>query len=270
MHDLTVTLIQTELDWETPATNLRRLSKHISAIDVPTDLIILPEMFTTSFTMNAENIAHHMDGPEVDWMRKTARLTKAVLIGSMIIREKHCFYNRLFWVEPSGKLQHYDKRHLFRMAGEDKVYTPGRQIVTEQIKGWNIRPFVCYDLRFPAWTRNNGNEFDLCIFVANWPEPRSLHWKVLLQARAIENLCYVAGVNRVGQDGRGHIYSGDSSVIDPAGKILFQKSHGSAIHTLTLSREALDTYRMNFPAWKDADTFQIALDRMDNQTDTDI
>ncbi len=263
MRDLTVTLIQTDLDWEKPASNLRRMAGHIAAIDGATDLIVLPEMFTTSFTMNAKSLAHNMDGPEVRWMQKTARKFGAVLTGSMIIREENRFYNRLLWVEPSGDMRHYDKRHLFRMAGEEKVYSSGRQTVTEQIHGWNIRPFVCYDLRFPAWTRNCGNEFDLCIFVANWPEPRSLHWKVLLQARAIENLCYVVGVNRVGKDGRGHTYSGDSTVIDPAGKILFQKSHEPAIHTLSLSRSVLDNYRLDFPAWKDADTFQINTTGMD-------
>ena len=257
MHDLTITLIQTELDWETPGSNLRRFDNHLAVMQQPTDLVILPEMFTTSFTMNAAALAHDMDGPEVAWMRETARRTAAVVTGSMIIREGDLFYNRLLWVEPCGAMQHYDKRHLFRMAGEDKTYAPGNRTMTTRLNGWRIRPFICYDLRFPAWTRNIGNGYDLAIFVANWPKARSEHWKVLLQARAIENLCYVVGVNRVGSDGKGNDYSGDSAIVDPAGKIVFRQSHAESIHTLSLSRSLLDMYRRDFPAWKDADAFRL-------------
>lgn len=257
MRDLKITLIQTELSWEDISANLEMFDKKIDMIEGKTDLIILPEMFTTGFSMNASDHAQNMSGSSVRWIQDKSRETDADLIGSVIIRENENFFNRLFWAKPTGELFTYDKRHLYRMLGEDKVFSPGNTLITVKLHDWKIRPFICYDLRFPAWTRNINNKYDLAIFIANWPHPRAEHWKTLLLARAIENLCYVVGVNRVGMDGNGNNHTGDSSVIDPQGKILFHKSHEECIHTMTLSYDALQEYRRNFPAWMDADDVSL-------------
>jgi len=257
MPDLTVTLIQTELDWEDVAANLRRFDRLIGGLQVATDLIVLPEMFTTGFSMNAAALAENMNGRTVGWLRETARRTAATVVGSIIIVDDGRFYNRLCWASPDGELATYDKRHLFRYAGEDRVYTTGGASLLVELKGWRIRPFVCYDLRFPVWTRNPNRTYDLALFVANWPQRRAEHWKVLLQARAIENQSYVIGVNRIGTDGNGLYHSGDSSVIDPIGTILFRSAHAPCVFTLPLDRDRLDDYRQSFPAWKDADQFLL-------------
>lgn len=257
MPDLTVTLIQTELDWEDVAANLRRFDRLIDSLQVATDLIVLPEMFTTGFSMNAAALAENMNGRTVGWLRETARRTAAAVVGSIIIVDDGRFYNRLCWASPDGELATYDKKHLFRYAGEDRVYTAGGASLLVELKGWRIRPFVCYDLRFPVWTRNTNRTYDLALFVANWPQRRAEHWKVLLQARAIENQSYVIGVNRIGTDGNGLYHSGDSSVIDPIGTILFRSAHAPCVFTLPLERDRLDDYRQSFPAWKDADQFLL-------------
>jgi len=257
MPDLTVTLIQTELDWEDVAANLRRFDRLIGSLQVATDLIVLPEMFTTGFSMNAAALAENMNGPAVGWLRETARRTAAAVVGSVIVVDDGRFYNRLCWAGPDGELATYDKKHLFRYAGEDQVYTAGSASLLVELKGWKIRPFVCYDLRFPVWTRNTNSPYDLALFVANWPQRRAEHWKVLLQARAIENQSYVIGVNRIGTDGNGLYHSGDSSVIDPIGSILFRSAHAPCVFTLPLERDRLDDYRQSFPAWKDADQFLL-------------
>jgi len=253
MQDLTVTLLQCELAWEDPEANLDMFDRHLDQSIHATDLVVLPEMFTTGFSMNALELAQDMNGPAVTWMRAAAEHHKVDITGSMIIRDgQHC-YNRLIWAKPAGTLMTYDKRHLFRMSGEHETYSAGDHTITVELKGWHIRPFICYDLRFPAWTRNKKNEYDLAIFVANWPAPRSMHWETLLRARAIENLCYVAGVNRVGIDGNGLPYDGKSAIIGPAGEVLFQQKDTPAVHTQTLSHDALTSYRKAFPAWMDAD-----------------
>jgi len=257
MPDLTVTLIQTELDWEDVAANLRRFDRLIDSLRVATDLIVLPEMFTTGFSMNAAALAENMNGRAVGWLRETARRTAAAVVGSIIVVDAGRFYNRLCWASPDGELATYDKKHLFRYAGEDRVFAAGDAPILVTLKGWRIRPFVCYDLRFPVWTRNTNRTYDLALFVANWPQRRAEHWKVLLQARAIENQSYVIGVNRIGTDGNGLYHSGDSSVIDPAGNILFRSAHAPCIFTLSLERDRLDDYRQRFPAWKDADQFLL-------------
>jgi len=257
MPDLTVTLIQTELDWEDVAANLRRFDRLIGSLQVATDLIVLPEMFTTGFSMNAAALAEDMNGRAVGWLREIARRTAAAVVGSIIIIDDGRFYNRLCWASPDGELATYDKKHLFRYAGEDRVYTAGGASLLVELKGWRIRPFVCYDLRFPVWTRNPNRTYDLALFVANWPQRRAEHWKVLLQARAIENQSYVIGVNRIGTDGNGLYHSGDSSVIDPIGSILFGSAHAPCVFTLPLERDRLDDYRQSFPAWKDADQFLL-------------
>jgi len=253
MQDLNVTLIQTRLAWEDISSNLSMFDEKIDSINEETDLIILPEMFTTGFSMNAERLAVEMDNASVIWMRDKSRKINADIMGSIMIMENHKYYNRLIWIKPDGRLFTYDKRHLFRVMDEDKTYTAGNNLITVEIKGWKIRPFICYDLRFPAWIRNLNNRYDAAVFIANWPEPRSVHWKTLLCARSIENLCYVIGVNRVGKDGNGILFKGDSSVIDPTGMVLFQKPDLNYIHTARLSWSFLQEYRKNFPAWLDAD-----------------
>ena len=253
MQDLTVTVVQSELVWEDPAANLELFGRQLSGLTGKTDLVVLPEMFSTGFSMNPEPLARTMDSADVRWLQETAAAVGAHLVGSLMIVAGGCYYNRLMWASPSGELYTCDKRHLFRMLGEEAVYTGGQTLLTVTVRGWKIRPFVCYDLRFPAWSRNLGNAYDVSIFVANWPAKRAEHWKALLKARAIENLSYVIGVNRVGTDGNGLTYSGDSTVIDPVGNTLFTIHNEPALRTATLSREILENWRRDFPAWRDAD-----------------
>lgn len=254
MQDLNVTLVQADLVWEDITANLARFDETLDTLGQKTDLIVLPEMFSTGFTMAAASQAEAMDGRAARWIREKSREKAVDVVGSIIIRANGRFYNRLLWARPDGELLTYDKRHLFRMAGEEKVYSAGNQLLTVSLKGWNIRPFICYDLRFPAWTRNVGNAYDVAVYVANWPEKRSVHWQKLLAARAIENQCFVVGVNRVGRDGNGFDFSGDSSVIDPLGVDLLTLRYLPGIHTVSLSAKTLLTYRKEFPAWMDADT----------------
>lgn len=256
MQDLNVTLIQTELAWENIDANLAMFGEKIDGINEKTHLIVLPEMFSTGFSMNASNLAETMSGDSVNWIVGKSRQKNMDIVGSAIIEESGKYFNRLLWAKPDGKLFIYDKRHLFRMAGEDKIYKAGDKNITIELNGWKIRPFICYDLRFPAWTRNLQQQYDVAIFIANWPEKRAAHWNALLIARAIENQAYVIGVNRVGKDGNGYPHSGDSCVIDPLGNILFQQSHEPCIHTAMLSYSVLRDYRESFPAWMDADAIK--------------
>jgi len=253
MPDLSIALIQNEQVWEDIDANLELFGTAIDQVASDIDLIILPEMFSTGFTMHAAALAQNMEASGVVWLRDTARRKQADVVGSLIIEENDCYYNRLVWMKPDGGFATYDKRHLFRMAGEHHVYTPGDRNVTVDLNGWRLRPFICYDLRFPAWTRNVSIGYDVAVFIANWPAARRLHWRRLLQARAIENLAYVIGVNRVGSDGNGLAYSGDSAVIDPAGNVLMEASDHPSIVTVRIRREDIDTYRESFPAWMDAD-----------------
>lgn len=253
MQNIKVTLIQTELIWEDIASNLSMFDALIDDIQGDTQLVVLPEMFTTGFTMNTVNLSQDMEGSSITWLRNKSRQKNVDIVGSIIANDNGNFFNRLIWVKPEGDMFTYDKRHLFRMAGEDKVYSAGNKNITVELLGWRIRPFICYDLRFPLWTRNIDNIYDAAIFIANWPERRSLHWKLLLRARAIENQCYVIGVNRVGTDGNGHPYSGDSSVVDPWGNILFQKHSEPCVDTVALYYDVLAECRESFPAWMDAD-----------------
>jgi omega-amidase len=253
MQDLKVTLIQSELVWEDINSNLSEFDARITAVKEDTHLVILPEMFSTGFSMNAADLAQDMDGSAVRWIQKKSRDIHADIVGSIIINDQGKFYNRLVWAKPDGDLLTYDKRHLFRMAGEEKIYSAGSKYITVKLNGWKIRPFICYDLRFPVWTRNMKNQYDAAVFIANWPERRVGHWKALLQARAIENQCYVIGVNRIGTDGIGLAYSGDSSVVDPWGTVMFQKSSQACTHTVELSYDLLKRCREDFPVWMDAD-----------------
>jgi predicted amidohydrolase len=252
-------LIQTELVWEGIEANLKQLTQKIDAIEMPTDIIILPEMFTTGFSMNATKLAQKMNGSAVEWLRKTSIRSGTHIVGSLIIQDCNRFYNRLCWASSDGSLQIYDKRHLFRMAGEEKVYTAGENTLVVRLKEWNVRPFICYDLRFPVWSRNVDNHYDLAIYIANWPASRANHWKTLLQARAIENQAYVVGVNRVGTDGKGRYHSGDSSVFDPSGQRLYHSGQIEASHTLTLIAQTLKQHRAEFPVWMDADPLDLKM-----------
>ena len=258
---LTFTLIQTNLQWEDKAANLQMLEAKINSIQ-KTEVVVLPEMFSTGFSMKPEQLAETMDGPSVEWMKKISTQHKIILTGSLMIKDNNHYFNRLIWMLPNGSLGYYDKRHCFAYAGEDKHYTAGNKRLIAQVKGWKINLQICYDLRFPVWARQEQNEngsaeYDVLLYVANWPERRNHAWKTLLTARAIENQSYVIGVNRVGNDGNEIYHSGDSMVIDPLGEILYQKQHEEDVFTITLEKEKLEQIRNKFPFWKDADRFRI-------------
>ncbi|GAB4358957.1 MAG: amidohydrolase [Gammaproteobacteria bacterium] len=256
MPDLRVTLVQSALHWHDIGANLDRFSTLLGDLRGKSDLVILPEMFTTGFTMEAAQNAETMEGSGVRWLAEQAALLGATITGSLVIEENGAFYNRLVWMRPDGSFETYDKRHLFRMAEEHHHYTPGDRRLVVELKGWRICPLVCYDLRFPVWSRNR-EDYDLLLYVANWPRRRRRHWNALLTARAIENLCYVAGVNRIGKDGNDIEYAGDSTVVSPQGESLAKLTGTECVLTLSLSREALTDYRKRFPAHLDADRFTI-------------
>lgn len=253
MQDLSIALIQADLVWEDHEANLARFEEHIRRVPAGVQLIVLPEMFSTGFSMQPQRLAQTMNGPAVAWMLERSQATGADVTGSLIIKEDGRYFNRLIWAKPDGRLACYDKKHLFRYAGEEKIYTPGSRQLLVECHDWKIRPLICYDLRFPIWTRNLDNSYDAAIYVANWPERRAPHWNALLRARAIENQCYVAGVNRVGVDGNGYRYRGDTSLFDPLGRSLAAESHREAVVTGVLSARVLADYRRTFPAWMDAD-----------------
>jgi len=257
MQDLSITIIQSDLYWENAEQNLDLFSEKFSGLKGTTDLILLPEMFSTGFTMNASACAEEMTGKTMQWLKLKAAEMKCVITGSVIIHEGGKFYNRLFWMKPDGTHAYYDKRHLFRLAGEELTYTPGNKKIIMEINGWKILPLVCYDLRFPVWSRRTKKEdYDLLIYVANWPERRIHAWKQLLMARAIENQCYVAGVNRIGNDGNEIYHPGYSAVIDFKGEQISQTKPGEAsVETVTLTHQPLDDFRKHFPFADDADAF---------------
>ena len=255
-QDLRLALLQTELVWHDPAANCAHFEQLLARVG-ETDLVILPEMFTTGFSMESAALAEPADGPTAVWLREQARRIGAVVTGSLIVQDEDGRHrNRLLWATPEGELLHYDKRHLFRMAGEHEHYAPGEQRLVLTLKGWRIRPLICYDLRFPVWSRAQ-DDTDLLLYVANWPAPRRGHWNRLLPARAIENLCYVAAVNRIGSDGNGHPYAGDSQVLDFQGEPLVEAGAVAGIFHTTLSAAALAGYRERFPAQRDADAFRL-------------
>jgi len=261
MSTLTITTIQSNLLWEEKATNLRMLEQKIASIQEKTEIVVLPEMFNTGFSMRPEALAETMEGETVEWMKRVSSENGIVLTGSLMIEEAGNYYNRLVWMLPNGQHGHYDKRHLFAFGEEDKHYSRGNKRLIASVKGWKINLQVCYDLRFPVWARQQhteaGAEYDLLIYVANWPERRSHAWKTLLCARAIENQCYVVGVNRVGSDGNNVYHSGNSLVIDPLGQVLYHMADEEDVNTITLQKEMLEEVRTKFPFWKDADDFNI-------------
>jgi len=283
---LTCTLIQTKLIWEDAAANRQVLEEKINSIHEKTEVVILPEMFSTGFSMQPEKFAETMDGETVQWMTKIAASNKIILTGSLMIKEvgsaletaaADVYFNRLIWMLPTGEYGIYDKRHLFAYGDEHNHYSSGSKRLIASVNGWKINLQVCYDLRFPVWARQSppffsdtdggsssllqkaeaSLEYDTLIYVANWPERRSLAWKTLLQARAIENQCYVIGVNRVGEDGTGVYYAGDSMVVNAMGEILYHKPHEEDVFTIELDKQHLQETRKRFPFWKDADRFII-------------
>ena len=257
MNALRVTLVQTPLHWENPTANRSMLEETLETITAGTDLIVLPEMFTTGFTMNPAPVAEPMNLTTTRWMQQIAARYDAAVTGSFIVRDGSSYVNRLLWMEPDGSFDYYDKRHLFRMGGEHEVYAAGTRKVQRTWRGWTVRPLICYDLRFPVWSRNVDNEYDLLLYVANWPAARDYAWRSLLTARAIENQSYVVGVNRVGNDGNGVFHQGSSGVIDFRGNWLTSPQESAFVHTVSLSKEDLSTFREGFPAYLDADDFEI-------------
>ncbi|PZX62907.1 amidohydrolase [Hydrotalea sandarakina] len=260
MKDLRISLVQTHLQWEDIAGNLQQLEAKLQSIPIGTHIVVLPEMFSTGFSMQPERLAETMQGNTILWMKKMAESKKCIITGSLIIQENDCYYNRLIWMLPNGQMGFYDKRHCFAYAGEDKHYTPGNKRLIASVNGWKINVQICYDLRFPVWARqqaNNPPEYDVLIYVANWPEKRIHAWKSLLIARAIENQCYVIGVNRIGNDGNGIAHSGDSMAINPLGEILWHEANKEAIGDVTLSSDFLNEVRSRFPFLADADKFSI-------------
>jgi predicted amidohydrolase len=251
-------MIQADLAWQAPATNRRALARHFRGLIGHTDLIVLPEMFTTGFSMDAEGLAETMDGETVGWLREEAAAVGCAITGSVIVRDGHRYCNRLLFAKPDGTILHYDKRHLFRMGNEQAHYTAGRHRLIVEWKGWRLCPLVCYDLRFPVWSRNRG-DYDVLLYVANWPAKRRVAWSSLLRARAIENLCYAVGVNRVGKDGNEVLYAGDSTAFDPEGCSLGGDHGGDFVETVVLDREALQKWRDKFPAHLDADDFDLKM-----------
>ncbi len=256
--DLKITIIQTQLHWENKEKNLEMFSKKLASITEATDVIVLPEMFSTGFSMSPEKFAEPMSGSTMAWIKTKAKEKNCVITGSFIAEENGNYLNRLVWMNADGTFKIYDKRHLFRMGDEHNHYSFGKNKLVVELKGWKICPLVCYDLRFPVWSRNINSEYDVLIYTANWPERRNHHWKTLLLARAIENQSYVVGLNRIGDDGNAISHSGDSVVIDPRGMIISKtKANEESIETVTLNYSELVEYRKVFPAALDADSFKI-------------
>lgn len=262
MQNLKITLIQTATIWHNIESNLALFGEKIQGVTEETDIILLPETFSTGFTMDT-NLAEGMDGKAVRWLQDQSQNKNCVIAGSLIIEDKGSFFNRLIWMKPDGNWFTYDKRHLFSMAEEDKFFTGGDDLLIQEIKGWKICPLICYDLRFPVWSRNksSGEEFkyDLAFYVANWPAVRIIVWDALLKARAIENLCYIAGLNRIGKDGMDIEYNGHSCVIEPKGGLLFFNESDDMVQTIELDKSYLEDYRSKFPVNRDADDFSIEL-----------
>jgi omega-amidase len=260
MSDFSVSLVQTDLHWHDPAANRAALGQLLAdSLTGPgfTDLIILPEMFTTGFSMDAAQ-AEPTDGPTLAWLREQAARYDAVVAGSVMLTEGGRCYNRLLWVRPDGSYSRYDKRHLFRMSGEHEIFTPGAERLVEEWRGWRIRPLICYDLRFPVWSSNSAHEpYDLLLYVASWPHARINAWKLLLQARAVENMAYVAGVNRIGLDAKEVEYSGFSMLLDPRGDHLAQAGSLPTVLTRRLLRNPLRELREHLPVLLDADEFEL-------------
>lgn len=257
-ENLRISIIQSPIEWEKRSENLRHFEKLIAEVSSNSDLAVLPEMFTTGFSMKPQSLAETMDGTTIQTVKTWANKYKLAIAGSFIAEENSHYFNRAFFVEPNGVLTCYDKRHLFSMAGENKYYTPGNKQVIVSYKGWNIMLLVCYDLRFPVWSRNRKNQYDLALYMANWPEARASVWKPLLLARALENQAFVCGVNRTGTDGKGFAYMGGSIIYSPKGKVLLDAAENElSTETAALSFSELESFRTKFPVMNDADSFDL-------------
>lgn len=257
MENLKITVFQGYLFWENIDKNLQNIALRLSGIREKTDLIIMPEMFNTGFTMDAERLAEPMNGKTMQWMRTIAQKYSCTITGSLIIKETDKYYNRLIWMRADGTYECYDKRHLFAMGKEHLTYSPGNKKLIVELNGWKICPVICYDLRFPVWLRNVDEAYDMLIIVANWPEKRALHWRTLIPARAVENQSYVIGVNRVGHDGNEVYHSGDSTCISPNGDVVYYKRDEEDVYTFTINPDELKRVRRAMPFLKDADEFKI-------------
>lgn len=257
--ELKISLIQTDLVWEDPAANHEHISARIASLG-ETDVIVLPETFNTGFSMDSKRLAEPINGISMQWMKQEAKKANAVVCGSLIIEDEGQYYNRFIWMQPDGDFQFYNKRHLFRMGEEHKSFTPGKNKAIIEYKGWRICPMICYDLRFPVWSRNQ-EQYDLLLYVANWPEVRINAWEKLLYARAIENQCYVAACNRIGVDGLGVNCSGSSTLVDPKGDLIAKVPNQKAGELNTeISLTDLNDFRKRFPVSMDADGFEVKLD----------
>ena len=263
MQDLTITLIQPLVHWHDPGANRAMIAQQLSEVNPKTDLIVLPEMFTTGFTMDTKLQTEEEGGPTYQWMQEQAAKYNCVIAGSIIVKSGSHVYNRLLWVEPNGNILFYDKRHLFRMADEQEYFSEGNKPETFALKDWRVRVAVCYDLRFPVWSRNtatkDGLEYDLLLFVANWPAARITAWDILLKARGIENLSYCLGVNRTGIDGNGIQYNGHSACYDYKGEEMVFLGEIKVVKSVTIAKPALLEYRAKFPAFKDSDQFVLKI-----------
>lgn len=263
MNTLKATLIQSDLHWQDIDANLAMFEEKIWDIGESTDLIILPEMFNTGFSMNAKEMAEPINFKTFKWMSQMSKQMDAAVVGSYIVKEKGNYYNRLYWVEPDGSFDFYDKRHLFRMGDEHLTFAEGKRRMIRKFRGWKIMPLVCYDLRFPVWSRNRYDaandeiEYDLLIYVANWPAPRTEIWDTLLKARSLENQCYTMGVNRTGSDGEGIAYAGNSVAYDFKGQLLTENSNAQSMQTTEIDLQELRSFREKFPAYLDGDRFGV-------------
>jgi predicted amidohydrolase len=268
MSTLRISIIQTPLQWEEKKSNLDMLEQKIAAIPEKTELIVLPEMFSTGFSMNKEVLAENMEGPTVQWMKETAAKKTAIITGSFICKDMQngvtSYYNRMVWMLPNGEFGYYDKRHLFAYGKENLHYSAGQKRFIASVNGWKLNLQICYDLRFPVWIRQSKGfespdrpEYDLLVIVANWPLSRAHAWRTLLAARAIENQCYVIGVNRTGTDGYGLQYGGESMILGPLGEPIKKLTDEAEVYSHTLHREYLEETRSKYPFWRDADRFHI-------------
>jgi len=260
MQDLTITLIQPNPIWHQIERNLDMFTATLGNITQASDLVILPEMFTTGFTMEPQVVAEPMNSRTHTWMKLQAAKLNAVLCGSIVVEENGQYYNRFLWITPQGETSYYDKRHLFRMTDEHHHYKEGTKPLTIAYKGWKVRPLICYDLRFPVYARNKVNDsifdYDILLYVANWPQARIIAWDTLLRARAMENYCFTIGVNRTGSDQNNIVYNGNSAVYSSKGEQIC-KVEGETAVTITLAQEMLHNYRSKFPAYLDADKFRL-------------
>lgn len=256
-NKMKIALIQTSLIWENPTENRSHLAQKITGFMEDVDLIVLPEMFSSGFTMNPKIVAETMDGETIAWLQHLAKAKNCAITGSLVIEEKGKFFNRLVFVFPDGTMQHYDKRHLFTLAGEDKVYTAGKEKLIVEYKGYKICPLICYDLRFPVFSRNV-EEYDILLYVANWPNPRINAWDILLKARAVENMCYTIGVNRTGTDNNNHEYVGHSQAVDFLGNYVLKPQESEGVFIVEVDEKPLFETRRKLAFLNDKDNFQLA------------